>query len=158
MSLTDAESSAQTTDITLQALLSEAISAGMTTLTSAPDTRTTVALLSSIRFSGSKELDRDSDLRSQDARREIEGQRTELRQQMKRLLSERDLLLDFRSGEGSYQRSVALQTGRMTSLDLLRAGHKTRRPTGRQITALSVVRNSGLRILRRANWNNGWPS
>jgi hypothetical protein len=124
MSLTDAESSAQTTDITLQALLSEAHSAGMTDRPSAPDIRTTVAVLSSIRFSGSRELDRDSDLRSQDARREIEGQRTELRQQMKQLLSERDLLLDFRSGEGSYQRSVALQTGRMTSLDLLRAGHK----------------------------------
>ena len=42
---------------------------------------------------------------------------------MKQLLSERDLLLDFRSGEGSYQRSIALQTGRMTSLDLLRAEH-----------------------------------
>ncbi|MDR7160934.1 DUF3732 domain-containing protein [Arthrobacter sp. BE255] len=124
LSLTDAESTAQTTDITLQALLSEAHSAGMTDRPSAPDIRATVAVLSSIRFSGSKELDRDSDLRSQDARREIEGQRAELRQQMKQLLSERDLLLDFRSGEGSYQRSVALQTGRMTSLDLLRAGHK----------------------------------
>jgi hypothetical protein len=124
LSLTDAESSAQTTDITLQALLSEAHSAGMTDSPSAPDIQTTVAVLSSIRFSGSKDLDRNSDVRSQDARREIEGQRTELRQQMKQLLSERELLLDFRSGEGSYQRSVALQTGRMTSLDLLRAGHK----------------------------------
>lgn len=121
-SLSEAESKAQTTDITLQSLLAEAHSAGMTDRPSAPDIQTTVAILKSIRFSAPKEIDRDSDLRSQDAKRAIEGQRTALRNHMQQLLSERDLLLDFRSGEGSYQQSVALQTGRMTSLDLLSAG------------------------------------
>ncbi|WP_168404537.1 DUF3732 domain-containing protein [Arthrobacter silvisoli] len=120
LTLADAESNAQTTDITLQALLTEAHTAGMTDRPTSPDIRTAVAVLSSIRFSSPKELDRASDLQAQDARREIEGQRTELRRQLKQLLAERELLLDFRDGEGSYQQSVALQTGRMTSLDLLR--------------------------------------
>lgn len=120
-SLVDAESEATTTDVTLQALLSEAHTAGMTDQPLTPDIRTTVAALSSIRFSGPKTLNHDSDVRSQDARREIETQRADLRRQMTQLMADRELLLDFRDGEGSYQKSVALQTGRMTSLDLLRA-------------------------------------
>jgi hypothetical protein len=115
----DAESNSETFDITLQSLLSEAHAAGIVDQPTAPDTRTALAVLSGIRFSGTKSLDKESDIRSQNARRDLEVERTAARQRMKQLLAERELLLDFRTGEGSYQQSVSLQTGRMTSLDLL---------------------------------------
>lgn len=118
--LKNAESEAQTTDVTLHSLLAEAHAGGLTDRDTAPDTRTAINILSDIRFAPAKALDREADLASQDARRDLERQRTELRQRMRQLLDDRDLLLDFSNGEGGYQQSLALQTGRMSSLGLLK--------------------------------------
>lgn len=114
-----AELAAQTIDVTLQSLLSEANAAGLTDRSSAPDIKTTIDVLSGIRHAPARQLESHADIRSQDARRELEQERDDLRGQVRRMLDDRELLLDYQSGEGSYGKSLALQTGRMTSLDLV---------------------------------------
>lgn len=117
--LQNAEVSAQTIDVTLQSLLSEAHSAGMTDRASAPDVKTTIEILSRVRYSPMKDLESNADIKSQDALRELQLEREDVRRQVRQLLQDRELLLDFRKGEGGYGQSLALQAGRMTSLDLV---------------------------------------
>lgn len=116
-----AELSAATLDATLQGLLAEAHAVGLTPLGEAEGRGARITALQQARFAPTEQTPELPDAAAQDRRRELERTRDQLRMDLRRTLTERDLLLDHRDGGDGYARAIELQAGRMTSLDLLPA-------------------------------------
>jgi len=106
-------------DVQLLALLTEARTVGLTDAANLTDRTELVATLQAARHAPQPEAPRLPDPREQDRRRDLEHTRDDLRAELSRLMDDRALLLDQSDGEGGYRQAVALQAGRLTSLDLL---------------------------------------
>ncbi len=114
-----AELSAATLDATLQGLLAEAHAVGLTPVSETEGRGARITALQQARFAPTEQAPDLPDAAAQDRRRELERTRDQLRAELRRTLDSRDLLLDHREGGAGYTRAIELQTGRMTSLQLL---------------------------------------
>ena len=117
--LTTAEEELENQHQELRELHSEARSVGLINSSVEDSGEDLVDVLNSVRFTRSSEsLAASADLSAQDERRRNEAKRLELAQELNRHLSNRDLLLDVREGEGDYHGSLSLQIDRLSVLDI----------------------------------------
>lgn len=117
--LTTAEGELENQHQELRELHSEARSVGLINSSVEDSGEDLVDVLNSVRFTRSSEsLAASADLSAQDERRRNEAKRLELAQELNRHLSNRDLLLDVREGEGDYHGSLSLQIDRLSVLDI----------------------------------------
>jgi hypothetical protein len=103
----------------IASLLVEAHEVGMISIASAPDTRTAVEVLSSLRTRTPEPLSSNADLESQNRRRVFESESATLRSDLGQLLDDRALLLDVAQGEGGFGQAIGKQAQRLSSLNLL---------------------------------------
>ena len=79
-----------------------------------------IDVLNAVRLTRASEpLAPNVDVAAQDERRRNEAKRSELAQELNALMNNRDLLLDVREGEGSYDGSLSLQIDRLSVLDVI---------------------------------------
>jgi hypothetical protein len=116
-----AELAAQTIEVELRALYAEARAVGLVPDEDATDRVLVVRALEAGRSARQQDQRASSfgDLRSQDRFVALEDQARALRSDLQRILSDRALLLDERSGESDYEGSIQLQVARLHSLDLI---------------------------------------
>ena len=114
-----AEEAAETLDIQLLALLTEAQTVGLADANQSIDRSDRAALIAALQAARHAPEPVTPDLpdaAEQDRRRELERSRDEQRRQLLRLLDERALLLDQQADESSYFNAVTLQAGRLAIL------------------------------------------
>lgn len=126
--LTAAQQEASTVEATLRGLLAEAHAAG---LTDEHDLTESAQIIGALRAAardpraGGQTVDHAPEPSSpdpverQDRRRSLIRRRTELRQELERVMDDRALLLDRVDSEREFAGAVELHAGRLTSLDLL---------------------------------------
>lgn len=125
--LTAAQEEASTVEATLRGLLAEAHAAG---LTDEHDLTETAQILGALHAAvrdpragagpvQQAELSGVDSIERQDRRRSLVRRRTELRQELERVMDDRALLLDRVDSEREFAGAVELHAGRLTSLDLL---------------------------------------
>jgi hypothetical protein len=114
--LLTAQDSARDVEAELQALLSEAHAAGLTDVATTATRDEAIAALTRV-------LDAPppppTARKEQDARRELEAQRRQLREDLRTAAEERGLLLEHSEAEQAYVRAVTGQVGRLTPLGLI---------------------------------------
>jgi predicted nucleic acid-binding Zn-ribbon protein len=123
--LTNAEQAAQAIDGQLRALLAEANAVGLTAA-STPETRADVLdLLEQITRTPVNDAGRpgagDAPNAEQDARRRLLDSQAALRERLRGMAAERQLLLDTFDGQDGYVGALNTQVGRLASLGLLPA-------------------------------------
>jgi hypothetical protein len=123
--LASAEQAAGALETQLQALLSEAYTVGLTPAAAADPRSEVIGLLEQAARgtpageTGIEQTD-DSDIGGEQARRrELAREQSRLRNELRGLAAERQLLLEALDGETDYQGAVRAQVGRLTSLNLL---------------------------------------
>ncbi|WP_084074734.1 DUF3732 domain-containing protein [Demequina sp. NBRC 110052] len=83
-----------------------------------------LTVLNRIRFDRSRKVvAEDADISLHDERRAKEGHRSELSNELRSLITHRDLLLDERDGEDGYDSSLDAQAGRLAVIGLMPADH-----------------------------------
>lgn len=124
-----AELSASTIDAELSALLEEARAVGLVPDVDIADRAELVRTLQGARvarLAASRPVLPDQE--SQDRRRRLDAERRTLRDDLRRTMADRELLLDQRDGEGGYEHALNLQVGRLESLNLLGQASSTAGP------------------------------
>ena len=121
--LTSAERASQVVEAQISALVSEAYAVGLTTVGAAETRTATVQLLEeAARTPPRSDVgdQRDGDIgRSTLRRRELIREQSRLRNALRGIARDRELLLETSDGEGDYRQAVEGQVGRLTSLNLL---------------------------------------
>lgn len=114
-----AELTADTIDVQLAALLAEARAVGLTDARGPKSSAEMISLLTAARHAPPPAEPALPDVAAQDRQRALQDERDTALKVLQRILEERALLLDLRSGEREYVDALALQAGRLTSLQLL---------------------------------------
>jgi hypothetical protein len=114
-----AELTAGTIDVQLTALLAEARAVGLTDALQPESRAEMITVLTAARHAPPPAEPALPDVAAQDRRRALQDERDAALATLQRILDERALLLDQRSGERDYVDALALQAGRLTSLQLL---------------------------------------
>jgi hypothetical protein len=120
--LRSAEDMAQTLDVEVLALASEAATVGLIDPVPTSQRGQLIRLLQTAQHAADPEASELPDPEEQERRRALQRRRNERRADLLRLLDERALLLDQRLEETDYERAVSLQAGRLTSLQLFDGG------------------------------------
>jgi Protein of unknown function (DUF3732) len=117
--LTSAQRSSETVEAQLGALLSEAYAVGLTTAGAAQTRTEAVQLLEEATRTFPTATDDQGDGALATRRRELEREQVRLRDELREIAKERELLLEATDGETDYRQAVEGQVGRLTSLNLL---------------------------------------
>jgi hypothetical protein len=120
--LTSAERAGQVVEAQIGALLSEAYTVGLTAASTAETRTEAVRLLEEVaRTPPSTEADQGDGEAGPLAtrRRELVREQTRLRDALRGIAKERELLLETADGENDYRQAIDGQVGRLTSLNLL---------------------------------------
>ena len=121
--LTTAERTSQIVETQISALLAEAYAVGLTTETTSLTRADAVRLLEQAARTPSQtgvESEDDGEAsESASRRRELSREQTRLRDALRGIARDRELLLETADGEDGYRQAVEGQVGRLTSLDLL---------------------------------------
>jgi hypothetical protein len=130
--LQTAELAAQTIEVELRALYAEARAVGLVPDEEITDRAVLVRTLQAARTAPVPDGPRQAtnDVLRQDRYIALESRARALRSELHRVMDNRALLLDQRSEESDYEQSLQLQTGRLTSLNLIEvADGQTSTPT-----------------------------
>jgi hypothetical protein len=122
VALTNAERSSQTVEAQISALLSEAYAVGLTAASTAQTQNEAVHLLEEAARTPPTATDDQADGEvgeSASRRRELEREQVRLRDELRGIAKERELLLETADGEDDYRQAIEGQVGRLTSLNLL---------------------------------------
>jgi hypothetical protein len=114
-----AEVTAGTIDVELTALLAEARAVGLTDIETTADRTELVEVLQAARHARVLDPPAPADRAEQERRHALERDRDAALETLRRVMADRDLLLDQRDGESGYADALQLQAGRLTSLGLL---------------------------------------
>ncbi|MEN3539651.1 DUF3732 domain-containing protein [Microbispora sp. ZYX-F-249] len=114
-----AQLASATIDTELRALLAEARAVNLVPDEDITDHAQLIRVLQAARVPAPRERQASEVLQEQDRRVALERERDALQRALRRVMSERALLLDQRDGLGGYEESLELQISRLSSLDLI---------------------------------------